>query len=262
MKVYVINMERSKSRRVAIQKQLNRLGLSYEIIGAVDGRVMSDEELNDIISIPGEFTKSQAGCMLSHCKVYKAMQESSDEYALVLEDDVLLTDNRLKEMLDKMKPALNDKHITLLTYYWCRENSLVLNKIKPEQKITGSAGDYFLCAPEEVHGIGRAAAYILSKNTAKRILDFHTPKLICQADSWIVYHKEGVIEGVDCLYPMPVTENAQFGSEIGYTRNKVEALGKKLVEKALNMNLPVISTLIKKKRMNFAQNYKNIKLGE
>lgn len=190
------------------------------------------------------------------------MQQNNDNYALVLEDDVLITDNKLKEMLDKLEPSLNNKHITLLTYYWCRENSLVLNKINPGKKIAGGNGDYFLCAPAEVHGVGRAAAYILSKDTAKALLDFHSPKLICQADSWVVYHSRKIIEGVDCVYPMPVTENAQFGSEIGYTRNKVEALGKKLVERAVNMNLPLISTLIKKKRMNFAQTYKNIKLAE
>lgn len=260
MKVYVINMERSKSRRVAIKRQLSRLKLDHEIISAVDGRSMSDAELEGIVN-PAEFTKSQAGCMLSHCKVYKAMQRSNDPYALVLEDDVLITDNKLKEMLGNMQPMLHDKHITLLTYYWCRENSLLLDKIQPERKISGATGNYFLCAPEEIHGIGRAAAYILSKDTARRILDFHQPKLICQADSWIVYYKEGVIGGVDCLYPMPITENPQFGSEIGYTRNKAEAFAKKLVEKAVNMNLPVISTMIKKKRMNFAQGYKNIKLN-
>ena len=260
MKVYVINMERSKNRRVAIKKQLTRLKLDHEIISAVDGRVMTEEELVETVASRIEFTKSQAGCMLSHCKVYEAMQRNNDDYALVLEDDVLITDDRLKEMLDKMRPSLNDSHITLLTYYWCRENSLILHKIQPVQKIPGANGDYFLCAPAEVHGIGRAAAYILSKNTAKRILDFHTPKLICQADSWIVYHKEGVIGGVDCVYPMPISENADFGSEIGYTKNKVEELGKKLVEKAVNMNLPVISAMIKKKRMNFAEQYKNIKL--
>ncbi len=262
MKVYVINMERSRSRRVAIQRQLNRLKLDHEIISAVDGRSMSDAELDNIVSEPGEFTKSQAGCMLSHCRVYEAMQGSNDEYALVLEDDVLIIDNKLKEILTKLQPLLNNKHITLLTYYWCRENSLILNRMQPERKVQGAQGDYSLCEPSEIHGIGRAAAYILSKNTAKHILDYHRPKLVCQADSWIVYHKNGIIDGVDCLYPMPISENPQFGSEIGYTRNKAEAFAKKLVEKAVNMNLPVISTMIKKKRINFAQTYKNIQLSE
>ncbi|MBS1585396.1 MAG: glycosyltransferase family 25 protein [Bacteroidetes bacterium] len=262
MRVYVINMERSKSRRIAIKRQLNRLGLDYEIISAVDGRQMSDEELNEKILQQGEFTKSQAGCMLSHCKVYEAMQKHNDAYALVLEDDVLILENRLKEVLDKLQPQLSKDNITLLTYYWCRENSMLLNRKQGQQSIQGAKEKYFLCSPDEIHGVGRAAAYILSKETAQKILDFHSPKLICQADSWIVYYKEQVIKGVDCVYPMPISENPQFGSEIGYTRNKAEAIGKKLVEVAVNMNLPLISTLIKKKRINFAQTYKNIKLAD
>lgn len=165
-------------------------------------------------------------------------------------------------MLAALPPMLDDNNITLLTYYWCRENSLLLTKKDPLKKIAGAEGDYFICTPHDVHGIGRAAAYVLSANTAKKILDFHKPKLVCQADSWIVYQKNGIINSVSCLYPMPVTENPQFGSEIGYTRNKVEALAKKLVEKALDMRLPVISSLVMKKRMNFAQNYKNIKLED
>jgi len=240
-----------------METQLKNHKLDHEFIAAVDGRSMSDDELNKMVSVQ-DFSKSQAGCMLSHCKVYAKMQTQDDEYALILEDDVLITDKEFKRILDNIVPYLNNNHITLLTYYWCRENSLLLNKINPEQKIKGASSDYFLCKPEDIHGIGRAGAYILSKGTAAKILAFHTPLLICQADSWIVYYNHKLISGVDCVYPMLLTENPQFGSEIGYTRNKMEAIGKKLVEKAVNMNLPVISQMIKKKRINFAKNYKNI----
>jgi glycosyl transferase family 25 len=262
MKVYVINMERSKARRQGIESQLKRFGLNYEIVSAVDGKQMSDEQLNKIIEIPGEFTKSQAGCMLSHCRIYEKMQTSKDEYALILEDDVLITEKKFNELLENISNYANREHITLLTYYWCRKDSLQLKKIDEGQQLKGYNETYALCKPSEIHGIGRAAAYILSKDTAKKILDFHNPVLICQADSWIVYYERGIISGVDCIYPMPVTENPQFGSEIGYTKNKIEAFGKKLIDKALNMNLPIISTVIRNKRINFAKNYKNIVLQD
>jgi len=244
-----------------MEAQMKNYKLDYEFVAAVDGRGMSDDELGKIVSVP-DFSKSQAGCMLSHCKAYTQMQTQNDEYALILEDDVLITDKDFKKILDNIVPSLDDDHITLLTYYWCRENSLLLDKINPEQKIKGASSDYFLCKPEDIHGIGRAGAYILSKSVAAKILAFHTPLLICQADSWIVYYNHKLISGVDCIYPMLLTENPQFGSEIGYTRNKIEAIGKKMVEMAVNMNLPIISRAIKKKRINFAKSYKNIILRD
>lgn len=261
MRVYVINLKRSTERRKNIETQLKRLGVVYEIIEAVDGRNMSEEEFANIVSLPEEFTKSQAGCQLSHNKVYARMQENKDDIALVLEDDVLITENKFRQLLDQLEVQANRDKITLLTYYWCRDNYLTLHKKNPEQTIDVSAG-YNICTPHEIHGVGRAAAYILSKETAKKILDFHTPKLICQADSWVVYYDHQLLKGVDCVYPMPVAENPKFGSEIGYTRNKIEAIAKRLVEKAVNMNMPIITGMIMKKRMNFAQTYKNIKLEQ
>ena len=68
-----------------------------------------------------------------------------------------------------------------------------------------------------------------------------------------------MIDGVQCIYPMPISENTQFGSEIGYTKGALQKAGKKLVEIALNMNMPIISGIIKRKRLNFALGYKNIK---
>ncbi|MBS1689518.1 MAG: glycosyltransferase family 25 protein, partial [Bacteroidetes bacterium] len=99
MKVYVINMERSKGRREVIEAQLKKLKLDYEIVSAVDGRQMSDEELELVALRKNDFMKSQAGCMLSHLKVYKRMQEEQDEFALVLEDDVIATEKGMTKVL-------------------------------------------------------------------------------------------------------------------------------------------------------------------
>lgn len=261
MKVYVINMERSVGRRAVIETQLKKLDLNYEIVNAVDGRQMSDEELERVTLRKDDFMKSQAGCMLSHLKVYKRILEEQDEYALVLEDDVIATEKSMKKVLQEIEHYLSGTHITLLTYYWCIEGSLKLNKENPKQKIKGQHHHhYFIYNPHQIYGVGRAAAYILSKQTAKNILDYQTPKLICQADSWSVYSRNNVIGGVSCIYPMLFTENPQFGSEIGYTRNKLEAWGKRIFEKLVNMNTPILSNLIKRKRVNYARNWKNIVL--
>lgn len=258
MKVYVINMKRSKNRRDAMVAQLEALGISYEIVEAVDGKAMSEEAFLKSTNTPQEFTRSQAGCALSHNKVYKKMQNQHERFALVLEDDVLITEKKLLDILETLDKTANPKAITLLTYFWCREGQLELSA-QTGKILKGFFANYNICTPADIHGIGRAAAYILSKETAKKILDYNTP-LVCQADSWIVYHMDGLIDTVDCVYPMPITENADFGSEIGYTQNRLQEIGKKLVEKAVAWNIPLIAPAIKKRRMNYSNTYKNIVL--
>lgn len=258
MKVYVINMKRSKNRRDAMVAQLETLGISYEIVEAVDGKAMSEEAFLESTNTPQEFTRSQAGCALSHNRVYERMQNQVEPFALVLEDDVLITEKNLSAILGALDKMANPRAITLLTYFWCREGQLELTA-QHGKTLKGASDNYSICTPADIHGVGRAAAYILSKETAKKILDYNTP-LLCQADSWIVYHMDGLIDTVDCVYPMPITENADFGSEIGYTQNRLQEIGKKLVEKAMVWNIPLIAPAIKKRRMNYSNTYKNIVL--
>ena len=230
MKAYVVNMESSVARRQAIAAQLKKLGLDYEIVPAVDGRKMTREQLEDKVFDVKEFTGAQAGCMMSHVKVYKLIQERKEDYALILEDDSLITDPKFAQTLTDAIPKLGTNDITLLTYYWCREGTLTLEK-DADGKVKGGLSDYFLCSPGEINGIGRAGAYIISKHTAKRLYEFHNPLVQCHADSWIVYYERGIIDGVKCVFPMPVSENLEFGSEIGYTKNALELFGKRWLRK-------------------------------
>lgn len=257
MKVYVVNMETSVARREAIEKQLIKLGMPFEIVAAVDGRKLSEPDLAKVVFDVKEFTGAQAGCMLSHVKIYKRMQEVDDEFALILEDDSLITDPQFASMMTKATQMMNDGNIVLMTYYWCREGNLKLTQNK-STKIKTANDEYYLCKPQEVHGIGRSGAYLVSKKAAKRLLDFHTPVMRCQADSWVVYYENGVINGVDCMYPMPVTENPEFGSEIGYTKNAVELFAKRMAERAVQWNIPILANAIRQKRINFSKSYKNI----
>lgn len=260
MRAYVINMPRSTYRREAMDTMLTGMGIDHEFVTAVDGREMSEEEFLASVQDANEFTRSQAGCALSHIKAYQRILEGEDEFGIVFEDDILITEPNFKQLLQELTPKLDKNKITQLTYYWCREGFLDLS---PKANGTLKAGkhEYQLCEPNEVHGIGRAAAYIISKELCKRMVDFNMP-LYAQADSWVVFHQKKAIGGVDCVYPMPVTENDQFGSEIGYTRSKTEQFLKDMVTKAVNANIPIITPMIKKKRQRFAQNYKNIRLNK
>ena len=70
MKVYVINMERSVNRRTSMEEQLRKLGVDYEIVKAVDGSQLTDDAIHNEGREDDPFSRSEIGCMLSHCKVY------------------------------------------------------------------------------------------------------------------------------------------------------------------------------------------------
>lgn len=260
MKVYVVNMERSVHRREAIERNLRNLNIAYELVKAVDGRLVSDEEAQDLQAPGIELTKSEIGCMLSHMRIYGMMQERSEEFALILEDDSLVTELCLPKVFSQLEPFLSKETVTLLTYFGVKDQKLRLHKTHPELEAAGKSQRYYICDPASVYGLGRAGAYFISKHCAKRILDFQTPKLQCRADAWEVYDEFGVIKGVNCLYPMPVTENSEHGSEIGYTKNALQSVGKKFIDFTVRNNIPLLSYIFRKRREAFSNRYKNIQI--
>ena len=72
---------------------LDKTGLDYEFVTAVDGR---DLDLNDRAIIAPEFLAKNdfpagsAGCALSHLHVYQRIIADGLDEALILEDDVTL----------------------------------------------------------------------------------------------------------------------------------------------------------------------------
>ena len=106
MHIFIINLEKDTSRRESIVGQLEALGLTYEIIPAVYGAALSNEDrLRHYDDRKAKWRQSRSlvsaeiGCALSHLNVYRMMIERVVEYALVLEDDVTLPSN-LKSFLD------------------------------------------------------------------------------------------------------------------------------------------------------------------
>ncbi|MBK8309967.1 MAG: glycosyltransferase family 25 protein [Chitinophagaceae bacterium] len=99
MKVHVINLKGSVDRRRSIESQLQKLKISFEIIEAVDGSALSDEELRDkadmdeVAKYPEWLTKNVIATSLSHMSVYKHICNSTDDWHLILEDDVILAEN-------------------------------------------------------------------------------------------------------------------------------------------------------------------------
>lgn len=111
--VLVINLDRAPQRLMKISNQLDRLGIKWERLSAADGKNlnMSDRSLLDEqefgrrhgkTPLPGEL-----GCYLSHVWAFERFLQTDFPFAVILEDDVLLSDE-LPRVLEALVHAADD----------------------------------------------------------------------------------------------------------------------------------------------------------
>ncbi|MBN7778899.1 glycosyltransferase family 25 protein [Nitratireductor aquimarinus] len=86
MKTYLINLDRSPERLEFMRSQLAALDVRFQRIAAVDGR-----SLNADAYPTSRIRPSELGCYLSHMTAWRMLCEGTDEFAMVLEDDVRLS---------------------------------------------------------------------------------------------------------------------------------------------------------------------------
>ena len=95
---FVINLDRAPDRLLRITQQLQRVGLPFVRITAVDARAFTPEQ-QAALDVPNYRRKhgmeplaGELGCYLSHVEAMRRLLASDAAYALVLEDDVIVTD--------------------------------------------------------------------------------------------------------------------------------------------------------------------------
>lgn len=88
--IFVISLATARLRRARIQAHLDQLGLAYDLVDAVDGRLLSEEERTALGGSQGAMPPGVIGCYLSHMKVYQTILDRNLPAALILEDDARL----------------------------------------------------------------------------------------------------------------------------------------------------------------------------
>ena len=98
LQTWVINLDRAPERLARISAQLQRLELPFTRLAAVDARALTPEQ-RAALDEPAYRRKhgmtpvaGELGCYLSHVQVMREFLAGGAEFALVLEDDVLLHD--------------------------------------------------------------------------------------------------------------------------------------------------------------------------
>ena len=235
---YVINLARSVDRRKHITAELKKTGLEYEIITAVDGRELdlSDTSIVDpSLTNMTQFTPGVVGAALSHLSAYERMLADGRDAVLVLEDDVTLPAD-LGSLADSVAEQLTGAEIALLscdsigTCKMSREGSVVLESA------------WQLVLPIDASQPMSAGAYIITREACERMVKFAPPVRV-NSDFWWYFYREGVLDRVRCVMPLPVRKNPNLISTMG-SYSLGNSLAARLAWPLVNRKVPVLHQVL------------------
>lgn len=205
MRMLVVSLQRSAARREFMSRQMAALGLSYEIVEAIDGRALSPEQQAQIDyptaqrRLKRPLTAGEAACALSHLLVYRKLVEEGTPRAVVLEDDTILEESFVEVLeqvgrLDEDLVLLNHCHSR--TYFWSllRAPRLGAFRLVP-----------FSSTPSST------LAYYLTLSAARTLLRHGTP--VSYVTDWplpidVALRAKGI-------YPCVARPDSSLGSEMG-----------------------------------------------
>lgn len=194
IKTYIINLKDSVIRRDAVLAEMVKYPfMDVELVEAVDGRKMKPEDVGvcfDVKKFINRYYKTpkkgEIGCTLSHRECYRKLLESNDEFALILEDDVIFVYPEDVEII--LKGILNDYKddkpyfITFAMHF--------LYYPKKYQK----RGKYTFYRIYNAYG---TCAYLINRKAAECLLSVALPFTL--ADDYLFIRQRGIL--VEGIYP-------------------------------------------------------------
>ncbi|WP_304246924.1 glycosyltransferase family 25 protein [Parabacteroides gordonii] len=211
IKTYVINLKNAVDRRQNVLGELSKHPfMNYELVEAVDGREMSQEDVDHLfdckrfsLRFGREVFPGEIGCTLSHRECYRKLLSSEEEVALILEDDVrfLAEENRVEELIRTISAQMTGipRVITLTRhhlYYSWGERPVV--------------GEYSLCRVREAWG---TCAYLVNRKAAAVLLKIGKPYFV--ADDFLMMNGKGIrVEGIYPMLAIGASEMQEIPSQV------------------------------------------------
>ncbi|HWY61310.1 MAG TPA: glycosyltransferase family 25 protein [Rhizomicrobium sp.] len=162
MQIFLINLARRPDRLAAMTEAARRLGLNFTRMEALDAKIAGglQDQFDDKGPL-GEIPRGDKACLLSHRAAWDAFMAGGDEFAAVLEDDVILSPSaaRFLQNADWLPPGTD---LVKLEQYGPPGQSVLLSDFR-------DAGEGFRIARMHSRHTG-AAAYILSRRAAQILL--------------------------------------------------------------------------------------------
>ena len=186
-KIYIISLKRLPDRRKGMEAQLAKLGLEAEFVEAVDGLELSKATIKanyaaqagkSVTSI--KMSSTEIACAWSHRNAYKRLIDSEEKYALVLEDDAILSPE-IVQFLEYVPKIASDWE--LIHLYWrprSNASSFIFRSRFPlnlynqhKLELGPSSREYRL--GEVLLPVTSAVAYMVSRQGAQMLTHYNTP---------------------------------------------------------------------------------------
>lgn len=186
--VFVISLKSDEARRQKLKERFKNYG-EFKLVEATDGRAMSAKEyygyaLPSLEAYGRLLSPSEIGCSLSHMRAYEEFLKSDARLALILEDDVIGDESGVKKAFETA--AKMDAGSALV----CGAQDGLEGRFSAFGKKLDE--DFWLVSKRSYGTIYRAAAYVLDRRAAEKILQTHK-KALCVADFWqILLLKNGL----------------------------------------------------------------------
>jgi len=212
-KICLINLERSTDRLIACAEQLEAYNLPFERIEAVNGDSLNAAAINELYNFADSsyhkhLTNGELGCYLSHVRAWQKIVDEQLDYAVILEDDILLQDD-IQQGLEAIKDIQQPWDLIKLAEEPAKRKAV--HQIQ--------AGAFSLITYNKVPS--RTCAQVVSLSGAKKLLatSIHINRPI---DIELQYWWESQLS-VFGLKPYVVQANHDEVSEIDRHRNRNKA---------------------------------------
>jgi glycosyl transferase, family 25 len=167
LKCFIIHLKRADKRKVFVDDIIENMPLKSEIIDAVDGKLLSKKEINNILSknklyrpkYPFKINSGEIGCFLSHRKAWKQIVDQNLDAGLIIEDDV---------RIDKLK-FIKSFEFSLSNIKKYKYIQFQVRKMSNEHDIIQTKNDLNLLRPTP--SFLRTSAQLVSYDAALQLLE-------------------------------------------------------------------------------------------
>jgi len=205
--IFVITLPRATQKQRQIKERLESLNIPFEFVEGVDGRLLSREEVQKVFdkeksynyykwyhnrtgSAGVELSIGEIGCTLAHRKIFQKIVDENIDSAIVLEDDVFVTEDFLP-IIEKVIAFLEDNSVkknliikldnTILTHYGIlvKVKNFLTRFLRPIQIRI----DKDLAIVKTVMNFGGAQGYYIDNVAARAFLNINYP-VFTTSDEW------------------------------------------------------------------------------
>lgn len=185
IKSYVINLDHDMERLGFFSSHFNKLGLEFERIPAVDGRIFSE---HDYLAFTRErprhrknWLRGQMGCFLSHYTAWHKIAQRDDRFCAVFEDDVHLSD---------------DLQFILQDDSWIPDDTDIIRLDTSTNRIRLTQKPQLIHKNREVYGVKSTSwctgGYLINRRTAQQLIEL-SPRHHEPSDILLYNHSESVL---------------------------------------------------------------------